>query len=151
MAAFHVLNTDASKPDSTNPLSEASIGVVLRQKVKKGDPLTVVDYIFRTIGAVSISEAEYQVLVDGLELARLHEPTDLYVYSDSASVVKQVNEKAPSFKRNLEKLEPLHTRARYLIEEFGDRLKRISYLPREMNAEADQRAADAFIEQRKGQ
>lgn len=105
MSAFHVLNTDASR----RPSGEAAIGVVLRQKLKKGGPLTVVDYISRTIHAESITEAEYQALIEGLELARdHHEPTDLYVYSDSASVVKQVNEKEPRFKKNRERLEPLH-------------------------------------------
>jgi ribonuclease HI len=147
MSAFHVLNTDASR----RPSGEAAIGVVLRQKLKKGGPLTVVDYISRTIGAASISEAEYQALIEGLELAQDHEPTDLYVYSDSASVVKQVNQEEPRFKKNREKLEPLHRRARDLMDGLGEQLKGIRYLPREMNAEADQRAADAFIVQRKGQ
>ena len=146
MSAFHVLNTDAS----WRPSGEAAIGVVLRQKLKKGGPLTVVDYISRTIRTESITEAEYRALIKGLELAQDHEPTDLYVYSDSASVVKQVNEKEPRFKKNREKLEPLHRRARGLIEGLGERLKTISYLPREMNTEADQRAADAFLVQRKG-
>lgn len=41
MAAFHVLNTDAA----WRPSGEAAIGVVLRQKLKKGGPLTVIDYI----------------------------------------------------------------------------------------------------------
>jgi ribonuclease HI len=147
MSAFHVLNTDASRRQS----GEAAIGVVLRQKLKKGGPLTVVDYISRTIRVESITEAEYQALIEGLELAQAHEPTDLYVYSDSASVVKQVNEKEPRFKRNREKLEPLHRKARDLIEGLGEQLKTISYLPRELNTEADQRAADAFLVQRKGQ
>jgi ribonuclease HI len=147
MSAFHVLNTDASR----RPSGEAAIGVVLRQKLKKGGPLTVVGYISRTIPAESITEAEYQALIEGLELAQAREPTDLYVYSDSASVVKQVNEKEPRFKKkSREKLEPLHRRARGLIEGLGERLKIISYLPREMNTEADQRAADAFLVQHKG-
>jgi ribonuclease HI len=148
MAAFHVLNTDASRRDS----GEAAIGVVLRQKLKKGGPLTVIDYISKTIHAESVSVAEYQALIEGLELAQDHEPTDLYVYSDSSSVVKQVNKKEPKFKeKNRETLEPLHRRARGLIDGLGEKLKGINYLPRELNAEADQRAADAFLVQRKGQ
>ena len=143
MSAFHVLTTDASKRLS----GEVAIGVVLRQKRKKGGPLTVVDYISRMIHAESITEAEYQALIEGLELAQGHKPTDLFVYSDSASVVRQVNDKKPRFKKNREKLEPLHRRARDLIDELGAQL---SYLPREMNAEADQRAADAILVQRKG-
>jgi ribonuclease HI len=148
MSAFHVLNTDASRRLS----GEIAIGVVLRQKLKKGGPLTVVDYISKTIPAESITEAEYQALIEGLELASQDQKlTDLYVYSDAASVVKQVNEKEPKFKKkSREKLEPLHTRARGLIDGLGERLKTISYLPREMNTEADQRAADAFLVQSKG-
>ena len=72
------------------------------------------------------------------------------MYSDSAWVVKQVNEEEPRFKKGREKLQPLHRRARGLIVDFGEQFKGISYLPREMNAEADQRAADAFLLQRKG-
>jgi ribonuclease HI len=146
MAAFHVLNTDASIR-----AGKVAIGVVLRQKRKRGGPLEVIDYISKTIRAESISEAEYRALVEGLELALAHEPTDLYVYSDSATVVAQVNKEAPRFKHGRAKLEPLHRRARGLIDRLEGPLKGISYLPREMNALADQRAADAFIEQRKGQ
>jgi hypothetical protein len=73
------------------------------------------------------------------------------VYSDSASVVKQVNEEEPRFRKGRAKLEPLYRRARGLIDGLGEQFKVISYLPREMNAEADQRAADAFLVQRKGQ
>jgi ribonuclease HI len=125
MSAFHVLNTDASR----RPSGEVAIGVVLRQKLKKGGPLTVVDYVSRTIRVESITEGEYQALIEGLELAQDHEPTDLFVYSDSASVVTQVNQPKPKFKRNREKLEPLHTRVRGLMEGLGERLKGISYLP----------------------
>jgi ribonuclease HI len=144
MSAFHVLNTDASRRLS----GEVAIGVVLRQKLKKGRPLTVIDYISRRIDAETISEAEYQALIEGLELAKDHTPTDLYVYSDSVTVVRQVNEEEPKFKSNREKLEPLHTTARALINGFGEHLKSISYLPRELNEEADQRAADAFLDQK---
>jgi ribonuclease HI len=145
MAAFHVLNTDASIRDG-----KVAIGVVLRQKRKKGGPLDVIDYISKVIRAESISEAEYRALIEGLELAQAHEPTDLYVYSDSATVVDQVKLATPKFKHGRETLEPLHRRARGLIDALGSQLKGISYLPREMNALADQRAADAFIVQRKG-
>jgi ribonuclease HI len=148
MSAFHVLNTDASMRSG-----EVAIGVVLRQKRPKGGPLTVIGYISKKIRVDSITEAEYKALIKGLELARYHKPTDLYVYSDSASVVNQVNEERPRFKNNREKLEPLHRRVHDLRKELGEQLKTISisYLPREMNTEADQRAADAFILKLKGQ
>jgi ribonuclease HI len=140
MSAFHVLNTDASMRSG-----EVAIGVVLRQKRPKGGALTVIGYISRKIQVDSITD--YKALIKGLELARFHKPTDLYVYSDSASVVNQVNEEKPRFKNNREKLEPLHRRVHDLRKELGEQLKTISisYLPREMNTEADQRAADAFI------
>jgi ribonuclease HI len=144
MAAFHVLNTDASIRNG-----RAAIGVVLRQKRKKGGPLEVIDYISKAIRAESISEAEYQALIHGLKLAQAHEPTDLYVYSDSATVVAQVNQELPRFKHGRESLEPLHRKARGLIAGLEGSLQGISYLPREMNALADQRAADAFIVRRK--
>jgi ribonuclease HI len=141
MSAYHVLNTDASRPD---PSGEAAIGVVLRQKASSGPPrLVVVDYISKRIGPVQIQEAEYRALIEGLKLARDHNRTNLHVYSDSSSVVGQVNANKPKVKASVN---PLWKEAKALIEEFEQRIKiKISWVPREMNAEADQRAADAFL------
>lgn len=100
-------------------------------------------YISKTIGPASIQEAEYRALIEGLKLARDHNPTNLHVYSDSSSVVGQVNANKPKVKASVK---PLWEEAKDLIEEFKQRIKiEISWVPREMNGEADQRAADAFL------
>jgi ribonuclease HI len=70
MAAFYVLNTDASIGTST-----AAIGVVLRQKLRQGKPLTVVAYISKRIPKCDIATAEYRALIEGLRLAVPYEPT----------------------------------------------------------------------------
>ena len=41
-------------------------------------------------------------------------------------------------------LKPLHAEVRRLLAEIGEQVK-ISWLPRELNREADQRASDAFF------
>jgi ribonuclease HI len=143
MAAYHVLNTDASKLNPSDPSSEASIGVVLRQRIRKNGSLVVVDYISEIVGSRFVQEAEYLAIIEGLKLARRYEPTDLYVYVDSSTVARQFNAPAPRIKEDY--MAPLHMEARNLIDEFGVRIKAISWVPREMNAEADQRAADAFV------
>ena len=42
-------------------------------------------------------------------------------------------------------MKPLHAEVRRLLAEIGERKVRISWLPRELNREADQRASDAFF------
>jgi hypothetical protein len=41
-------------------------------------------------------------------------------------------------------MKPLHAEVRRLLAEIGEQVK-ISWLPRELNREADQRASDAFF------
>ena len=152
MPAFLVLNTDASKPRENDSSSETAIGVVLRQRRRARDPLKVIDYISEMIDPVPIQEAEYRALIEGLKLASAHNPTlasahnptDLHVYVDSESVVKQVNAKA----RVRANMKPLHAQVLDLIDRLEDDRIRvsISWVPRDINLEADQRAADAFLE-----
>jgi ribonuclease HI len=146
LSAYLVLNTDASLPD---PSGKAAIGVVLRQRKRANGRLEVIDYISKTIGPVPIQVAEYRALIEGLKLARRYDPSDLHVFADSASVVKQVTTEAPKFHSS--DMRPLHAEARKLIDHFEERIT-ISWIPRDMNAAADQRAADAFLRPRaKGQ
>lgn len=141
MPAWMYLNTDASKPSRNNPSGVAAIGAVLRQHVRGS--LVVVDYISRTIEEEDIHRAEYRALIAGLKMARFHDPATLHVYSDRATLVTEITKEKPKRK----KYEQLHRDAGRLIQEFGDRI-RISYVPREMNIEADQRAADAYLKAR---
>jgi ribonuclease HI len=142
VAGWHVLNTDASKPYASGA---AAIGAVLRQKPRQNSPMKVIAYISKVVGHKEIQEAEYLALIEGLKLAKGHHPTHLHVFVDSASVAEQVSEKAPKIST---KMKPLHTEARQLLDELdeiGEQCVRISWLPRELNREADQRASDAFF------
>jgi ribonuclease HI len=142
MAGWHVLNTDASKPEASG---DAAIGAVLRQKPKPTAPMKVLAYISEVVGPLTIQEAEYRALIEGLKLALRHHPDDLQVFVDSAIIAEQVRQEAPRIKpANMKKL---HAEARQLLTQIGERQVRISWLPRELNREADQRASDAFFKQ----
>jgi ribonuclease HI len=141
MAGWHVLNTDASVPDVSG---EAAIGVILRQKPRQNVPLRVIAYRSEMVGVMYIQQAEYRALIEGLKLANLHDPTNLQVFVDSAVMADQMNEADPKLKAYMK---PLHAEARSLIDEIGEDRVRVSWLPRELNREADQRASDAFFMQ----
>ena len=139
MAGWLVLNTDASKPKASG---DAAIGAILRQKPRPTAPMKVVAYISEVVGPVEIQEAEYHALIEGLKLALRHHPDDLQVFTDSAIVADQIRHEAPRMKSYMK---PLHAEVRQLLAEIGERQVRISWLPRELNREADQRASDAFF------
>ena len=137
MSGWLYLNTDASRPSPGDPSGRAAIGAVLRQHVRGS--LVVVDYISKTIRSDDIHEAEYRALIEGLKLARSYDPTELHVYSDRSTLVNEVKKGKPTRK----KYERLFSEARGLMDGF-ERIE-ISYVPREMNMEADQRSADALL------
>jgi ribonuclease HI len=143
MAGWLVLNTDASKPEA---FGDAAIGAILRQKPRPTDPMKVVAYISEVVGQMEIQEAEYHALIEGLKLALRHHPDDLQVFTDSAIVADQIRHEAPRMKSYMK---PLHAEVRRLLAEIGaeigEKRIRISWLPRELNREADQRASDAFF------
>jgi ribonuclease HI len=142
MAGWLVLNTDASKPEASG---DAAIGAILRRKPRPNAPMKVVAYISEVVGPVKVQEAEYRALIAGLKLALQQPPslppTNLQVFVDSATVADQVIGRA----KVRGPLKDLHARVRELLEEIGERRYRISWLPRELNREADQRASDAFF------
>jgi ribonuclease HI len=143
MAGWLVLNTDASKPEASG---DAAIGAILRQKPRSNAPMKVVAYISEVVGRVEVQEAEYRALIAGLNLALRQPPTipptNLQVFVDSATVADQISGRA---KVRGPLMEDLHKKARELLEEIGEQRVRISWLPRELNREADQRASDAFL------
>ena len=93
MAAFYVLNTDAS----IGPSGKAAIGVVLRQ-ASPSQSLTVIAFISKRIDTDDIATAEYRALIEGLRLAVLYEPTTLRVFTDSDFIPEQINDPDPKFK-----------------------------------------------------
>ena len=137
MAGWLVLNTDASKPEASG---DAAIGAILRQKPRPTAPMKVVAYISEVVGPMEIQEAEYHALIEGLKLALRHHPDDLQVFTDSAIIADQIRDEAPG-----KKMKPLHAEVQQLLAEIGAQKVRISWLPRELNREADQRASDAFF------
>ncbi len=141
MAAFYVLNTDASIGTS-----KAAIGVVLRQKLRQGKPLTVVAYISKRIPKCDIATAEYRALIEGLRLAVPYEPTTLRVFTDSNFIPEQINDPDPKFKSPA--MRRLYNQAQRQLNLIGKERVKVLWVPRDMNTEADQRAADAFFVRR---
>ncbi len=76
--------------------------------------------------------AEYRALIRGLEAARSPGIGHLRVCLDSALLVNQLNGRS---KVKAEHLKPLHDQAVSLIQQFAD--IKITWVPREANAEAD--------------
>ena len=144
MAAFYVLNTDAS----ISPSGEAAIGVVLRQRLGKGKPLTVIAFISRQVDTDDIATAEYLALIEGLRLAARYEPATLRVFTDSNFIPDQITDPDPKFKSS--GMRPLHKRAWRLINRIGKERVSVAWVPRDMNTEANQRAADAFLVRKDG-
>ncbi len=142
MAAFYVLNTDAS----IGPSGKAAIGIVLRQKLRQGKPLTVIAFISKRIDTDDISTAEYRALIEGLRLAVPYEPTTLRVFTDSNFIPDQIHDPDPKLSPAMR---PLYKQAMRLINRIGKERVKVLWVPRDMNTEADQRAADAFFD-RKG-
>jgi probable phosphoglycerate mutase len=124
---YYLLTTDggivADQPGKTMA-GEAAIGVVLKAPLEE---------ISERIGpAKDHHVAEYRALIRGLEAARSRGIGHLRVCLDSALLVNQLNDRS---KVNAEQLKPLHEQAVSLIQQFAD--IKITWVPREANAEAD--------------
>src|SRR5437870_5165702 len=135
---YYLLNTDGGMASdgrrrSGDPLGQAAIGVVLRTP-----GLDTVAQISKAIGPASQNVAEYRALIEGLTLARDYKIERIRVYMDSELVVDQVNGISAVRKAHLR---DLYEAATSLVAQFKS--IRISWVPREMNAEADQLVRDA--------
>lgn len=136
-SGYFLLNTDGGVDGwrrSGDPLSRAAIGVLLRTR-----RLRTVDKFSKAIGPASHNEAEYRPLIEGLELAYAHRVRHLRVYMDSELVVEQMNDRSAGRKAELREL---HTVATSLAARFKS--IRISWVPRELNADADRLARNAL-------
>lgn len=113
----------------------AAIGVVL-----KDSDNDVVEAISRSIGKIKdIQVAEFTAFVEGLKLARLYGVERIRIFLDSELVVNTVG---GDWDLRPEHLRPLLAEARELYESFEDR--KLSWVPREMNTEADLLASAAL-------
>lgn len=133
---FYVLKTDggitAEQGQASGP---AAIGVVLKDHKYRD-----VDEVSKSIGlARNHHEAEYKALIAGLELARLYGIDRIRVFSDSTLVVNTVN---GDWNLEPEHLKDLCVKAGLLVKEFAD--IKLSWVPREMNLEADALAGRAL-------
>jgi ribonuclease H / adenosylcobalamin/alpha-ribazole phosphatase len=135
---YYLLNTDGGMASngrrrSGDPLGRAAIGALLRTP-----RLVTVAQISKAIGPATQNVAEYRALIEGLTLARDYGIQRIRVYMDSELVVDQVNGVSAVRKEHLREL---HDVASSLVALFDIR---ISWVPREMNAEADQLVKDAL-------
>src|SRR6266498_1194216 len=117
---YYLLNTDG--------------GMASNGRRRSGDPLGR-----EAIGPATQNVAEYRALIEGLTLARDYGIQRIRVYMDSELVVDQVNGVSAVRKEHLGEL---HTVASGLVALFES--IRISWVPREMNAEADRLVKDAL-------
>ena len=131
---YYLLNTDGG--NSGDPLGRAAIGALLRVRTRR---LVTVAQISKAIGPATHNVAEYRALIEGLKLARDYGIQRIRVYMDSELVVDQVNGVSAVRQANLSEL---HKVASSLVALFKS--IRISWVPREMNAEADRLVKDAL-------
>jgi ribonuclease HI len=131
---YYLLNTDGG--NSGDPLGRAAIGALLRVRTPG---LVTVAQISKAIGPATHNVAEYRALIEGLKLARDYGVQRIRVYMDSELVVDQVNGVSAVRQPHLNEL---HKLASSLVALFAS--IRISWVPREMNAEADRLVRDAL-------
>jgi ribonuclease HI len=133
---LYVLQTDGGIVATPGGASgEAAIGAVL----KNSDNL-LVEAISESIGVANDHHvAEFRALIEGLKMAQRHGVDKIRVYVDSELVVKSVRDDG-----NLEsaELQSLQAEASELYRSFTDR--ELSWVPREMNTEADLLAGAAL-------
>jgi ribonuclease HI len=131
---YYLLNTDGG--NGADPLGRAAIGALLRVRTPR---LVTVAQLSKAIGPATHNVAEYRALIEGLKLARDSGVQRIRVYMDSELVVGQVNRVSAV---RQEPLSELHKVASSLVALFES--IRISWVPREWNAEADRLVRDAL-------
>ena len=133
---YYLLNTDGGnlRRRPGEPLSHAAIGALLRTR-----RLVNVAQVSKAIGPATHNVAEYRALIEGLMLARTHGIEQIRVYTDSELVVDQVNGVSAVREAHLRELHEVASGLRAGFKSF-----RISWVPREWNAEADQLVRDAL-------
>ena len=131
---YYVLNTDGGnlRRRPGDPLSRAAIGALLRTR-----RLATVARVSEAIGPATHNVAEYRA--DRRAEARPRPRREhVRVYMDSELVVDQVNGRSAVRQAHLGKL---HEEAMDLLALFDSR---VSWVPREWNAEADRLVRDAL-------
>lgn len=133
---LYTLHTDGGVAAEEGQSSgEGAIGAVLKNSDNQ-----LVEAISEPIGRVEASGvAEFRALVEGLKMAKRHGVDKIRVFMDSELVIQSVHNEVTLKSEELQKLQ---TEARELYRTFGDR--RLTWVPREMNTEADLLASAAL-------
>ena len=132
---YYLLFIDGGKRANEQGQAEGAIGVIL-QEPNCGAVLATVAEKVGPVG--SPHEAEYHALIRGLKLAAGKRLLYVAAFSDSANVVNQIT---GGWNKN--------ERAAELCDEVQEALKlfktwQLSWVPREMNREADKLVDQAF-------
>jgi ribonuclease HI len=133
---LYTLHTDGGvAADEGQSSGEGAIGAVL----KNSDNL-LVEAISEPIGRVDSSGvAEFRALLEGLKMARRHGVDKIRVFMDSELVIQSVHNEVTL---KSDEMQNLQAEARDLYRTFSDR--RLTWVPREMNTEADLLASAAL-------
>jgi ribonuclease HI len=129
---YYLLNTDGG--NSGDSTGRAAIGALLRTR-----RLAPVAQVSMVIEPATHNVAEYRALIEGLGLALDHGVRHLRVFMDSELVVDQMNGNSATRRPHLAEL---RKEALVLADRFDS--IRVSWVPREMNAEADRLVGDAL-------
>jgi ribonuclease HI len=113
----------------------AAVGAVLKNSAN-----LLVEAISRRIGHVDDHHvAEFRALIEGLRMAKRHGVDKIRVFTDSELLVKGILE---DIKLKSAEHRGLRDQARKLYSSFAD--QKLSWVPREMNTEADLLAGRAL-------
>ena len=122
-----IINTDGLSKGNPGP---AAIGATLKDSKGK-----IVAIIAETIGITTNNVAEYRALIAALEKALKLGAKEVEIRSDSELMVRQISGR---YKVKSEGLKPLCLAAGKLLAKFN--AVKITHIPREQNAEADELA-----------
>jgi ribonuclease HI len=126
-----IINVDGAARGNPGP---AAIGAILKDEVGN-----ITGRISRLIGITTNNQAEYRAIIAALEKAINSGARQVMIKSDSELVVEQIN---GHYKIKNTVLRPLYQKVVQLagsLESFS-----ISYIPRELNTEADALANKAL-------
>ena len=131
---LYLLYTDGAARGNPGP---AAVGAVLY----RGSPSRpqVVAELSRAIGRTTNNVAEYQAVIEGLQMAAQHRPPSLVLRCDSQLLVRQL---LGEYRVRAVGLKPLHRQARMLLEGFPQ--VRMEHVRRESNRHADRLANRAL-------
>jgi ribonuclease HI len=135
-SGLYTLHTDGGSVAAAGQAAgEAAIGAALKNSAN-----LLVEAISKRIGHVPDHHvAEFRALIEGLQMAQRHGVDKIRVFTDSELVVRSV---LGDINLRSAELRSLRDQARALYARFSD--AQLSWVPREMNTEADLLASAAL-------